>query len=705
MPGIPRTNKLVAPAPAADTKKLAQQYLARGWQPIRIALREKNPNSQSWEATRMTPATIETEFAQPSNVGVILGEPSGWLVDVDLDCQEAVDVAAAILPATLTFGRASRRKSHWLYRCADSEYMKFLEPVVAADGKKSNATIVELRTGPGKQTVFPGSLHRDTGEAIDFDAPGEANSPITEITFDDLADAVKCVAAAARYMRSGLDMEHSIALAHHHRDFSILDSGKIKSPSVKREAAPNVGEKAAIARYNAEHPLDLPPSGSGTCPICGHNDCWGKLKHDTTGKWSCFSAGHDAGGTQGNDMWWGDALDIAAHQKGVHPFSLLRAEGYMDDVDTRPDGTPYPNMANVVRTLSGKDIYLDTFLQRVIGPNGQEWGEADTRAYAVELQDVKGFARVGLETVHHAVQAYASSRPRNCAQEMLSNLRWDGERRLAHVLIRAFGAEDSPYTRAVGQNLWRSIVARIQRPGAKVDNMVVLEGEQGIRKSTALRAIVGDRFFSEASESPTNKDFFQALQGKLLVEVAEMDSFSRADATAVKRVLSCQVDRYRASYGRTSEDYPRQGIFVGTTNRDDWAKDTTGGRRFWPIRCTTVDILYIEANREQLLAEAMDDVKNSSSWWDVPEEAAEEQEARRAEDPWEQAIADYLDTMGGEPVKVTAILTRALGIEAGKQTTIATMRVADILKRRFDYVRAPGRLGAVKRMWVKLPPF
>ena len=169
---------------------------------------------------------------------------------------------------------------------------------------------------------------------------------------------------------------------------------------------------------------------------------------------------------------------------------------------------------------------------------------------------------------------------RNCVRDWLESLKWDQVPRIEHFFENHFGADP----RAASANFWISLVARVCRPGCQVDNMVVLEGPQGIRKSSALR-VIGGEWFTEQHESATGKGFFEVLQGKLLVEVSEMDSFSRAEVTKVKQIITCTNDRFRESYGRHAKDHPRQCIFVGTTNRDDWNTDVTGARRFWPIAC------------------------------------------------------------------------------------------------------------------------
>ena len=126
--------------------------------------------------------------------------------------------------------------------------------------------------------------------------------------------------------------------------------------------------------------------------------------------------------------------------------------------------------------------------------------------------------------------------------------------------------------------------AREFSTGCQVDNMVVLEGVQGIGKSRALRAL-GGKWYSSASESVMYKDFYLILTGSLIMEIAELDSFKKAEVTRIKQVISSPHDYYRVPYGRDAQVYPRMCVFVGTTNEREYLKDTTGARRFWPIKC------------------------------------------------------------------------------------------------------------------------
>ena len=354
-------------------------------------------------------------------------------------------------------------------------------------------------------------------------------------------------------------------------------------------------------------------------------------------------------------------------------------------LDTR--GIPPANLDNAVRVLEyhpdlQRRVWFDDFTGRAMtswGGEVREWGDAETLAATLFLQRSVGLAQIASTTVDQAVNAIAFANRRNSAQEWLRGQTWDGEDRLPQLLARGFGTPASDYAAAVGRCFLVGMVARILRPGCKVDTMPVFEGAQGLGKSAALQELAGADWFAEAAENVTAKDFFVVLRGKALGEIAELDTFSRAEVTAVKRVLSCANDRYRAPYGRRAEDHPRTCVFSGTTNRDDWNRDETGARRFWPVDCKSIDLAWIRDNRAQLFAEAVARFDRGESWWDVPaEDARREQEARRDGDEWEAPITRYL--AGRREVEISAVLEHGLGMTPDKWTKPFQMRVASILR-------------------------
>jgi hypothetical protein len=314
---------------AADFARL---YLESGWCPIPIPHGEKAPAVDGWQDLRLGLGDVDKAFPDPSNVGVILGDPSNGLVDVDLDSGEAVTLAPKFLPPTLRFGRPGKPLSHWLYKSPEIQSKAF----ACADPKDPSTmlTIVELR-GNRRQTVFPPSKHRGTGEAIAFDETGPGDPAVVDAKA--LKDAVSRLALAALWVRAGVPED--IALDASPSDLSPLEvvpeltakgvKGWFRAP-VKEKSRPRTPSRMqkAVDKWNADHPMQYPRAG-GDCPICGHRGCFGELP-DAPGRWACFSASHVDGGIQGDSCWHGDALDIASRSSGITRKDFLASHGYYD---------------------------------------------------------------------------------------------------------------------------------------------------------------------------------------------------------------------------------------------------------------------------------------------------------------------------------------------------------------------------------------
>ncbi len=193
----------------------ATNYLRRGWQPIPVAHGSKNPNFSGWQKLKLTEADLPNHFnGKPQNVGVALGAKSNGLTDIDLDSPEAVRIADYFLPETKAeFGRAGKMRSHRLYYCKGASFEKFNNPFLISskdESERKKACIVELRTGDGLQTIFPGSTH-ESGEAVEWHAGGE---PI-EVDAQSLRVAAARLASAcliATVWREGIRNELNLAL-------------------------------------------------------------------------------------------------------------------------------------------------------------------------------------------------------------------------------------------------------------------------------------------------------------------------------------------------------------------------------------------------------------------------------------------------------------------------------------------------------------
>lgn len=309
---------------------------------------------------------------------------------------------------------------------------------------------------------------------------------------------------------------------------------------------------------------------------------------------------------------------------------------------------------------------------------------------------------VSLDVTHAAVKLAAARDEFNPLQDWLGDLVWDGVPRLDTWPEDLAGVDRTPYAMAVGRKFLLSAVVRAMRPGAKADHALLLEGTQGLGKSTLLEALFSPWFTDEISVLGS-KDASMQLRGVWCVEIGELDSMHRSEISAVKAFISRTVDRYRPSYGREIIEAPRTAVFTGSTNSKNYLKDETGARRFWPMDCRSIDLPAARAIREQLWAEAVIAYHAGETWWlDLDEQvrAAEaEQEARFDDDPWTEPVDCALSTWNALSPMTSAAMLLRLGVEVPKQSKQDQMRVASIL-RRMGYAQKRSRSGGgLLRVW------
>ncbi|WP_431280935.1 VapE domain-containing protein [Humitalea sp. 24SJ18S-53] len=311
---------------------------------------------------------------------------------------------------------------------------------------------------------------------------------------------------------------------------------------------------------------------------------------------------------------------------------------------------------------------------------------AVTDADVSKLQEY--LQREGLETLskdvaHQAVDLRAVELAFHPVREYLAGLKWDGESRVSSWLHTFLGADYNEYTKQIGRMFLVAMVARVLKPGCKADYMMVLEGPQGARKSTAC-AILGGAWFSDAMpDINAGKDAAQHLNGKWLIEIAELAALGKAENSRLKSFITRPVERYRPSYGRKEVLEPRQCLFIGSTNQDAYLRDETGGRRFWPVKVGLIDTDALRRERDQLFAEAAHLFSQGTKWWPDAEFEAEQirpqQEERFEADAWEDAIKAWL--VGLSKTTVLDVARSALMVETPKLGTADQRRVAAILLR------------------------
>jgi len=228
------------------------------------------------------------------------------------------------------------------------------------------------------------------------------------------------------------------------------------------------------------------------------------------------------------------------------------------------------------------------------------------------------------------------------------------------------------------------MVRRVYEPGCQFDNLIILEGAQGIFKTTMLR-ILGGEWYAPFSIKADSKDAVDVMRGKWLLEMEELAQMRSTDIEHVKAFLSRKVDRVRLSYRMNAQDFPRQSVLIGTMNPvgdNTYFKDSTGNRRFWPIACNSyIDVEWIKENRDQIFAEAMRGWRTEPLFLDKKESldvSIAEQEERQAKDPWLYMIEDYL--IGKNSVTPIELLTKACHCSRDKITVREMTKIGICMK-------------------------
>jgi putative DNA primase/helicase len=372
-----------------------------------------------------------------------------------------------------------------------------------------------------------------------------------------------------------------------------------------------------------------------------------------------------------------------------------KGDGYKSIWLCNASGSPRAILSNVLDTLRFDSALVgligwDAFACRPVLMKeppwaskiqpGAEWPAEFDVLLAVYLQ--RAGLMVGTSLVMEAVGAIAHENSFHPVRDYLGALKWDGDRRLDVLMTEYFGAGPSEFVIQAAKKWLIGAVARIFQPGCKVDTMLILEGRQGVGKSTALAVLAGE-WFTDTLGDIEKKEAVEQIQGKWIVEVAELDSLSKAEESKIKQFLSCSSDRYRPAYGRRALDAPRQCVFAGTTNGEAYLKDYTGGRRFWPVKCGVVDVERLRRDRDQIWAEAVAEYLDGAAWWlseEMEVDAKAEQATRRQEDSWTPLIESWLLKRVDRLITTNDVLQICLEKHKSTCTRADQMRVGTCLR-------------------------
>ncbi len=307
------------------------------------------------------------------------------------------------------------------------------------------------------------------------------------------------------------------------------------------------------------------------------------------------------------------------------------------------------------------------------------------RAWGEENLDVS----FSISVLTAALRSVALANPRHKIRDWLMSQSWDGQPRLDMAHSTYFGAVDTDYNHAVVLRFMVGGVARAMEPGCKLDTCLVLEGPQGSFKSTSIQVLfMSPALVNDTSLDLRSKDAFIGLQGMWAVEFSELESLSKVDASRVKAFFSSSSDKFRVPFGINLRKFPRSCVFVGTCNESSYLQDTTGGRRFWPLRVGRIDLNALARDREQLWAEAVALYNAGEQWHLTYEEellAREVQDGRRQEHPYEEPIAQFLARR--KDVTLGEVLAEAIGKKTWNTNSAEGRTVSQILTGVFGWRR------------------
>lgn len=618
----------VVPAPIDALREQLAQHLSRGFHLVHYAAKTKEPSGR--EATGWNTdsskwiTTVEQLNALPDTIiqgnwGVLTGvavASNKFLVDVDFDYPGGKEAIAVFLVNTgFAFGRGGR-VTHALYTMPQPFTTEtFIDPI----DKKHLVQLRGLtRKGTPCQSMIPPSIHPD-GDILEH----SANGPIAHAA--DIRDRI------ARYATYCLLHKH-----FGHREITH-DVRLAIAGFLLKDCHLNEDDVTSILL------LLVKATGNDVKDVAGP-------VRTTADK------------IRNNEPVAGREVIIEALDKGdrivtrIQKWLVGQANGTnLRGFSTNPRGEIVANsQANILYALELLDIELsyDAFAQKpMVSRDGGALEYMDDHLRNNMWLDIrKQFRfRPPNEDFDIVIKTHARNNSYHPVKQYLASLTWDGIERLDTWLIEYGGAADNDYVRAIGRIVLVAAVRRIMRPGCKFDELLVLESKQGQFKSTALRALCPqDEWFSD--DLPLNVDSKQVIErtgGKWLIEASELSGYQRSRIEHLKSFLSRQVDGpVRLAYDRLPTVGRRQFIIVGTTNAEIYLKDTTGNRRFWPVKVGKFNIEKLLSDRDQLWAEAAHREASGESIRLSPHlynAAAKQQNRRRVLDPWEPYIAKLVE--------------------------------------------------------------
>jgi predicted P-loop ATPase len=470
------------------------------------------------------------------------------------------------------------------------------------------------------------------------------------------------------------------------------------------------------------HDLDDPREGKRTpieLVVEWHDD---RLDTVKAAHWLCEQLGVEPAA-----LGWKDSLSVPLGPDEFDALDPVLPTEEIPGFERNKQGKILASIENTCKAVAapgftGWRVAFDQFRdETMMAPVGtDDWRplqDADYTELRILLER-RDFKPVSKDMARDAVEHATKNARFDSAIMWLSDLKWDGVKRIDTFWSAYFGADDTAYSRAVARYTWSALAGRVMDPGVKADMMPILVGRQGAGKSSGVAAMVPspDHFF-EADISSKEDDLARRMRGRLIAEVGELRGLQSREIEHIKALLTRTHENWVPKFKEFAVTFPRRCIFIGTTNQEAFLGDDTGERRFLPLRTGTVDRDAVARDRLQLWAEARHlFAENGVVWAEAETLANGVHDQHKLVDPWVEDVATWLDALpefgdaDAKPIKrgmqpfTTSELLAGLGIETRNKNNAQDKRAASVL-RTMGYTNKPLRVGGIlKRVWVKQSP-
>lgn len=547
--------------------------------------------SPSWKAQATTdPGRIQALAAK--HPGCNWGARCSGHMVLDVDVTNGKQGEASLLVVDLEHGLPVTRT----HRSARGGLHMFLRMPAGLEASNRSAPLgdgIDVR-GSGGFVLCPGSTFDGHPYTVESAAP-VAEAPASLVALLRAPDAAKGREVPPEHM------DHPAAIA------GALDWLQRRPVASEGERGSSVYRAAARLRdWGLSHDVALELIGDHYAPNMDPPADTAFCRHEVR---SAYTYAQNTAGAKSVTV---DFDDVSALAEELAPAAdappIAKGEQLrwpVLDEDKKPVHKAHANIRAFLHHVGAK-LSRDAFASRdnIYGFDTLDGPLGDDALRALHVKAFSMGLRPPKEHFIDTLKEFARRQQHHPVREYLAGLQWDGTPRVASWLSRYLGAEESPLTSEFGRLWLTAAVRRVRDPGCKFDTMLVLEGAQGAGKSTALKILAGQWFEESMRLSAEPKETIEQTSGKWVIEIPELSGMASREAEHVKALLSRTHDTARLAYAREPVTIPRQFVLAGTTNDSHYLRDTTGNRRFWPVKVGAVDLEALAADRDQLWAEA-----------------------------------------------------------------------------------------------------